>query len=60
MDGMDSGNLSDDEPMSTEMLVEINDRSRSHPSVNMKEARYKIRDCIKQSQAEWKGALLST
>ena len=34
MDVMDSGNESDDEPMSTEMLEDILDRSKSHLSVN--------------------------
>ena len=36
---MDSGDESDDEPMSTEMLEDICDGSKSHPSVNMIEAR---------------------
>ena len=51
MDVMDSGDESDDEPMSTEMLEDINDGSQSHPNVNRKEARYKIRDCIRQIQS---------
>ena len=42
------------------MLEDICDVSKSHPRINRREACYKIRDCIKQSQAEWKGALLST
>ena len=46
--------------MSTDMLEDIRDGSQSHPSINRIEARYKIRDCIKQRQLEWKGALLST
>ena len=49
---MDSGNDSDDEPMSTETLEDIRDRIQSHPNVNMREARWKIRDCIKQRQSE--------
>ena len=48
---MSSGNESDDEPMSMDMLEDIRDGSQSHPSVNRIEARYKIRDCIKLSQA---------
>ena len=32
--------------------------SQSHPSVNRREARFKICDHIRQSKAEWKGALL--
>ena len=49
---MDSGDESDDDPMSTEMLEYIRDRSQSHPNVNKREARYKIRDRIKQRQLE--------
>ena len=45
--------------MYTVMLEDIRDDSQSHPSVNRREACYKICDCIKLSQAEWKGALLS-
>ena len=39
------------------MLEDIRDRSQSHPSVNRGEARYNIRDHIKQRQLEWKKAL---
>ena len=60
IDVMDSCDESDDERMSTNMLEYIRDGSKSHPSINMKEARYKIRDRIKQIHTEWKGALLST
>ena len=51
---MDSGNESDDEPMSTEILEDIHYGSKSHPNANGREPRYKIHDRIKQSQAEWK------
>ena len=47
---MDSGDDSDDEPMSTEMLEDIRDSIKSHPSVNRIEARYKMCDIIKQRQ----------
>ena len=57
---MDSGDESDDEPMSMEMLEDIRDRSQSHPYVNSREARYKIRDHIKQGQLEWKVDLKAT
>ena len=56
---MPSSNESNVEPMSTGMLEDIFDGNQSHPSVNRRRACYKIRDCIKRSQAEWKGALLS-
>ena len=40
--------------MSTEMLADICDRGQSHLDINGREARYKIHDCIKQRQLEWK------
>ena len=59
MDVMSSGNESDDEPMSTEMLEDIFDVIKSRPIINKRKACYKIHDRIKRSQSEWKGALLS-
>ena len=49
---MDSGNESEYEPMSREMLEDICDGSKSHPNVYMREARYKIHPFIKRGQAE--------
>ena len=43
-----------------ETLVDIRDGSQTHPTVNKREARCKIRDHINQSQSEWKGALKAT
>ena len=40
------------------MLEDIFDGSQSHHRVNMIEAGYKICYHIKQSQSEWKGALI--
>ena len=60
MDAMDSRDESDDETMSTEMLEDILDRSKSHTNINRREARYKIRDRIRKRQSEWKGALKAT
>ena len=57
---MSSVNESDAEPMSTDMLKYICDSSLSHPIINRREARYRIYDCIKHRQVEWKRALLST
>ena len=34
LDAMDSGDDSDDEPMYTEMLEDISDKSKSHPNIN--------------------------
>ena len=56
---MSSGNESDAEPMYNEILEDIHDSSQYHPRANRREACYKIHDFIKQSQAEWKGVLLS-
>ena len=58
IDVMDSGYESDNEPISTDMLEDICDGSKSHMSVNRREARYRIHDLIKRRQIEWKGALL--
>ena len=60
MDAMSSGNESDDEPMSTDMLEDIRDGNHSHLSINRREAYYKIRDLIKLGQPECNGVLLST
>ena len=60
IDYMDSGDESNHDLISMEMLEEIFDGSKSHTNVNQREARYKIRDCIKQGQSERKGALKST
>ena len=56
---MSSSDESDAEPMSTDMLEDIRDDNQSHMIINRREVRYRIRDCIKQSQVEWKGELLS-
>ena len=42
------------------MLENIRDGSQSHLKFNTIEARYKIRDCIRQRQLKWKGALKAT
>ena len=44
MDAMDSGDQSDHDIISTEMLEEIRDRSQTHPIVNKRDAGYKIRE----------------
>ena len=45
---MDYGDDSYHDPIYTKMLEDIRDRNQSHPSVNRREARYKIRNHIKQ------------
>ena len=51
MDAMNSGDEADDEPMSTDILEDIRDGSKSHPHNNWREAPYKIHDRIKQRQS---------
>ena len=58
MDTMDSDDEYDAEPMSTDMLEYIRNGSQSHLSANSIEARYNIRDCIKQRQSEWKRRII--
>ena len=48
------------EPLSTDMLEDVFDDSQSHPSINSREAWYKICDCNKRGHEECKGELLST
>ena len=48
MDAMDSGDESDHDLISIEMLEDICDGSQSHPDINKTESCYKIRDCIRQ------------
>ena len=43
MDAINSGNESDHDLISTEMLEDMRDGSHSHPNVNRREARYKKR-----------------
>ena len=54
IDAIDSGDESDDGPMSTEMLKDICDCSRYHPNINIRKARSKICDHIRQVQLDWK------
>ena len=41
MDAMDSGDESDDNIISTQMLYDIRDRSKFHPNVDQREVSYK-------------------
>ena len=60
MDAINSGDESNHDIISTEILEDICDGSQTHPNVNRREARYKILDRIRQRQLEWKGALKAT
>ena len=57
---MNSGDESDHDLVSTEMLEDIHDESQTHLNFNGREAHYKIRDRIRQRQSEWKGVLKAT
>ena len=60
MENLDSNEQSDHDLISTEMLEYICDVSQTHPNVNKNEARYKIRDCVRQKESQWKGELKAT
>ena len=60
MDAINYGDEADHDLISTETLEDICDGIQTHPNVNRREARYKIRGFISQSLSEWKGALKST
>ena len=60
MENIDSNEKSDHDLISTEMLEDIHDRIQTHPNVNKREARYKIRDRVRQKESQWKGALKAT
>ena len=48
MDAMNSGDESDHYLISTDMLEDILVGSQTHPNINRRESRYKIRDRIRQ------------
>ena len=50
MENLNSSDESDHDLISTEILEDMRDRSQTHPNVNKREARYKIRDRIRQRQ----------
>ena len=57
MENLNSNEESYHDIISTEMLEDIWDGSQTHPNINKREARYKICDCVRQRQSEWKGVL---
>ena len=50
MENIDSNENSNHDIISTEMLKDIPDGSQTDPTVNKREARCKIRDCVRQRQ----------
>ena len=51
MDAINSGDESDHDLISTEMLEDIRDGSQTHPNVNRRAARYKIYDRMRKRQS---------
>ena len=60
MENLDSNEKSNHNLISMETLEDIRDRSQTHPTVNKREARCKIRYRINQRRLEWKGPLKAT
>ena len=60
MENLDSSDESDYDIISTEMLHDIRDGSQTYQNVNKWEARYNVRDHVRQMQSEWKGPLKAT
>ena len=50
VENLDSSDDSDHDLISTETLHDISDGCQTHPNINKREARYKIRDCVRQRQ----------
>ena len=51
MENLDSNENSYHDLISTEMLEDIRDGSQTHPNVNKREARYKIRYRVRQKES---------
>ena len=60
MENIDEKENFDDDFISTETLHDIRDGNQTHPNIDKREARLKIRDHINQKKSEWKGALRAT
>ena len=60
MENIDEKERFDDDLISTETLHDIRDGNQTHPNIDKREARLKIRDRIKQNKSKWKGALRAT
>ena len=60
MENLDEKEKFYDDLISTETLHDICDGNQTHPNIDKREARLKIRDRIKQNKSQWKGALRAT
>ena len=60
MENLDEKEKFDDDLISKETFHDIRDINQTHPSIDKRESRLKIRDRIKQKKSERKGALRAT
>ena len=60
MENIDETEKFDDDLISTETLHDIRGGNQTHPNIDKREARLKIRDRIKQKKSDWKGSLRAT
>ena len=60
MENLDGKENFNENLISTETLHDIRDGNQTHPSIDKREARFKIHDRIKQKKSQWKGALRAT
>ena len=54
MENLNEKEKFDDDLISTETLHDIRDGNQAHPSIDKREARISIHDCIKQKKSQWK------
>ena len=54
MEDLDEKEKSDDKLISMETLHDIRDGNQTHPKIDKRETRLKIRDRIKQKKLQWK------
>ena len=60
MENLDRKEKFNDDLISTETLHDICDRNQTHPNIDKREARLKIRDRVKKKKLQRKGALRAT
>ena len=60
LENIDKKEKFDDDYISTETLHDICHGNQTHPNIDKREERLKIRDRIKQEKSQWKGALRAT
>ena len=60
IENIDSNEKSDHDLISTDMLEYICDGIQTNPSVTKRETRYEIRDIVRRTESQWKGALKYT